>query len=337
MNYKQEIDDIIKSNIINEPSIFVASDIFDYSDMPNEELFEQFYGFCRTNMDIHAQRLNISPNYFVYTNHFNSNAQAIRVNNEYFILIYMGLIKHSIDNLLNNERLDEYVNEKYPDLINNYDNAISGLGFQVATQFAYYHELAHLIQFSKKGEKFSLQEMYNTTSTFDIREHKLEINADTYAAIAITSHIQQYLEKTFGDSLTVEKAQNTFVLIGACLLNHISRFSGNNIDIYFDNYSHPHPFLRLFNVMLNIAHHLNHSPFLKSMNIQINAGGLLKEVFNFYEELEKEKIFNTNFGDILNKGEKVQNEIVQYLGELINFDIDQDYYDALEKWNEVFE
>lgn len=338
MSYYKEVDNIIKSSIFSNPANFTKSDIFNFSDLPNEELYEQFYNFCRTNMDIHAEKLNINPNYFVFINDIRSNAQAVRIKGEYFMLINMGLVQSSIDNLLQNEELNKFFNKRFPDLISKYDNSIAGLGFQVATQFAYYHELAHLIQFSKQGERYkSLQEMYSTSPGFNMEQHKLEINADTYAAFAITNHIQDYLEKTFTDDLSEEKVKDTFVLISVCLLNHIARFATINVDLYFDKSSHPHPYLRLFNVILNIAHYLNSTHYFQENNIKIFAASTLKEIFDLYQDLEKENIFTTNFGKSLDEAEKFQDKIVEYLGELINFDIEKNYYDALEKWNKVFE
>ncbi|MBU3050375.1 hypothetical protein KNV96_19730, partial [Chryseobacterium indologenes] len=315
MTYEQEIINISTSSIISEPSTFKQSDVFDYRELPNEELYNQFYTFCRANIDIHSAKLNINPNYFIFTTDLRSNAQAIRIKSDYYLLINMGLIQSSIDHLLKNDKLDQFINKEYAELVSYFDNTVGALGFQIATQFAYYHEIAHLIQFSKKGETFSsLQEMYSSASTYNIKQHKLEINADTYAAFAITEHIEEYLRESFSDELSLEKAHNTFVILGVCLLNHIARFSNLNADIYFQKSSHPHPFLRLFNVILNIAHYLNNTSYFQENKIEVFSGGTMKKIFDLYAVLEKEAIFTTNFGTSLLNGEKVQDEIVEYLG-----------------------
>ena len=59
---------------------------------------------------------------------------------------------------------------------------------------------------------------------FDIIKHKLEINADTYSSICISTHIYQYINKTFGNDINQDFASKTITIFGVCLLEYIINF-----------------------------------------------------------------------------------------------------------------
>jgi hypothetical protein len=59
MDYKQEIDYAIKTNIAK------YADIFDFDKTPNEKLYKDLYLFCRENLDIHYKRKSISHSSFL--------------------------------------------------------------------------------------------------------------------------------------------------------------------------------------------------------------------------------------------------------------------------------
>lgn len=323
-NYDLEIENSTKNNILKN------ADIFDFRGLPIEEHFEGLYKFCRENLDINAERENISPNIFLYTNSFEINAKAGFVNGQNVILINIGLMKNCLSNYSENYKLNEFVENKYPDLIKKLDNPISYLAFQLTTQFTYYHELAHLFQFCKKKNEIELSER-KTDDKYDLIKHKLEINADTYASIAIATHLQQYIDKVFGNEIDQKTATDTIKILGACLLNYVVNFS-DKTEIYIDNHSHPHPFLRLLNIILNISNHIESMPNLKEKNISLNGSEIFKSILEFYQDMEDNGIFPTKFSDLVYKTEAFYSEILKYMNEILNFDL-EDYEDAMEIWN----
>lgn len=199
-------------------------------------------------------------------------------------------------------------------------------------QFTYYHEFAHLVQFEKKRETMSLEERFLKTSTYNQVKHHLEINADTFASIAIASHIQQYIVKSFGDNITQENVEFTIMLLCSCLLNHIANFCDNLPEIYYKEHEHPHPFLRLFAVNLNIVYYLNQSELFKEKEIKIDVNQTFKSTLDFYVELEDKRIFDTVFVQTMENAAMQENEFVKYLGDLIQFNV-KDYNNAVEQWN----
>lgn len=322
--YNLEIENLIKNSILN------SDDIFDYRGLPIEEHFDGLYKFCRENLDINSERENISPNIFIYTNFFDVNAKAGFVNGQNVILINLGLMKNCLSNYLENKKLDNYIENKFPDLINKLDNPMGYLAFQLTTQFTYYHELAHLFQFSKKKIEIELQER-KTDDEYDLIKHKLEINADTYASIAIATHLQQYIDKIFGDEITQETATSTIKILGACLLNYVINFS-DKFEIYINKYSHPHPFLRLLNIILNISNHIESMPNLKGKNIVLNGREIFRSILEFYQDLEDNGVFSTKFSDLVYKNEAFFLDILNYMKEILNFD-NAEYEDAMNIWN----
>ena len=328
MNYDLEIENATKNNLLN------FADIFDYRETPSEELFNNYYMFCRENLNINSAKFNLNPNVFAFKNRFNSNAEAVRTEENVFgIFVNIGLLGYCNTNLQNNNNLNQYCEQHFPDLIQHFDLNVGSLAFQIATQFSYYHEVGHLIQFSKKAQNVILQERNVNCNEYHEIKHILEINADTYASISIATHIIQYIEKSFGKNPNQKSVEDTIVLLSTCLLNYITSFYDNLADIYFKLYCHPHPILRLFNVMLNIGYHINEGFYAEDENINIDTKELFKRVIDLYKDFEGNKVFETNLTEALDSAFMVKDQIVEYLGDLIEFKTTE-YFNAMDKWNE---
>lgn len=326
MNYDDEI------KLSQEKGIIDKSDIFDYRETPFEELFADYYNFCREHLNSTSETYGINPSVFIFNNNLVPNAKAQYSNDTFSIHINLGLFKKCVHSYLNNKKLDDYLSQKYSDLLKDFDNPLTTLAFQVSTQFTYYHEFAHLVQFSKVREQFSLQERYDKEVPYDIEKQSLEINADSLASIAIATHIQQYIKKSLGENINQEKVELTIILICSCLLNYVATFCDDVSEIYFEKYGHPHPFLRLFAINLNILNYLNQSEFFLDNGIDIRMNELFKRILDFYEDLEKNKIFDTKISEAMTVGAKNQKEIVSHLGNLIELKMDK-YNNAIEEWN----
>lgn len=327
MDYAKEIENALKFDVLKQ------DEIYDYRGTPFEEVISMYYKFCRENLNIHSKVLPINPNVIIFNNCFSSNATAkLKKNGVFSISINLGLLKKCNDNFLENPKLDNYIENKFSNLTHNLDNKISGLAFQIAANFTYYHELGHLFQFTKRNENSLFIEQVQGSSVYELHKHFLEINADSFACIALANHIVQYIEDSFQSSLNKEIAENIVTILGACLLNHIANFYPEITVIYLREHSHPHPFLRIFNAILNLSNFINNSEFLQEKSIQLNRTELFGKIIDFYEELEENEIFDTSFSQAIKEGAKMQTPIIDYLGQLIQFNLD-DYNNALELWN----
>lgn len=327
MDYKQEVDYAINNNIVKE------DDIFDFSETPNEERYKVLYLFCRENLDIQHKRKNIPHGLFLYSNDFSINAKADTKKNVIFINI--GLMKDCIDKYLYNYALNDFIESKEPDLSAKFDSSLSYLAFQINTQFTYYHELAHLFQFSKKVVKEKLQER-STDDKFDIIKHKLEINADTYSSICIATHIQQYINNHLGDNISQEYVVKTITIFGACLLEYIINFTSKKT-LYFEEHSHPHPLIRLLNIILNITNHISLNPIFKEKGVKLDAVLLFRNIIDFHKELEENKVFTTGFSNFIPQYVNNTERIVLYTSKIMNLGDDNEYVDAMSIWNKHVE
>lgn len=326
MNYDTEI------NLSQKRKIIDKSDIYDYRETPLEHLFDNYYRFCRKHLDNSLETYGLKPSIILFTNSLVPNARAKYSNDTFSIHINLGLFKKCADSYLNNENLEKYLHDKYSNLLRKFDSSLSALAFQVSTQFTYYHEFAHLIQFSKSREQFSLQERYDKEVTFDVEKQSLEINADSLASLAIATHIQQYIKKSFEGNTSQEKVEMTIILICSCLLNYVATFCDDISEIYFEKYTHPHPFLRIFAINLNILNYLNQSKFFADNGIKIEMNQLFKRTLDFYEDLEQKKVFDTKIKNAMIVGAQNQKEIIVHLGNLIELKNDK-FKDAIEEWN----
>lgn len=323
MNYQIEIDKAIDSGY------FGSEDIYDYRNTPLEAIMNSFYGFCRTNLDINSNALKIEPNIFVFNNDFSVNAQAIRDENGYIISMNLGLFQFCYQEFLNNTKLNTFVEKIFPQTTKMLGNPVSYLAYQTATQFTFYHEKAHLIQFTKRNYNSKLQEKETEKGDYSKINHLLEINADTYASYFIALHLEQFIDKRFVDKISQKTVIETIQIFGCCLLYYFTTFYPSLKDVYFEKYSHPHPLLRLFNSILNISNTFSQSSFFKQKRISIHPVEPLKEVFDLYERMEQEHVFKSEFSKTLDIATTFGEKLESYWNELILFDL-ENYQNSLD-------
>ncbi len=325
MDYQKEIENIVKSEQLKK------EEVHDYRGLPNEDIIKSYYEFCRGNLDLFSeQALNIKPNVFVFTGFFGVNARATKTENGYFIiLIYKGLLKLCYDNFFINNKLNEYFEKSYPQIIKAFDNPLSYIGYQITTCFTYYHELAHLVQFEKLECSSLSQEKSDSNSKYSLDNHKLEINADAFASRRISLHIQEYIEIRFIENINKKVVSDTIQIICCCLMYYICSFYPKLEQLYIKEHLHPHPIIRLFNILLNITNLFNKSPFLLKRNIKIDPISAIDDVFDLYIDLEKQGVFNSNFSEALDNAILRLDEIKKYTKELTDFDV-QKYHNSLD-------
>ena len=328
IDYQQEAAYAIKHNIVP------YGDIFDFEGTPNEKQYKVLYLFCRENLNIHYRRKSISHTSFLFSNDFSINAKARKKNNQNVILINIGLIQNCIDKYLYNYALNDFITSKEPYLVDRFDSSLSYLAFQINTQCTYYHELAHLFQFSTISKEQELQEI-GGDDKFDIIKHKLEINADTYSSICISTHIYQYINKTFGNDINQDFVSKTITIFGVCLLEYIINFT-SEYDLYFDKYSHPHPLIRLLNIILNITNHFSQIPIWREKGIILNVNSLFRDIIDFHKELEDNKVFKSGFSNLISQYIVNMEKIVSYTSKIIHWD-NSEFTDAMSIWNKHVE
>ena len=324
-DYTQEIEYAVKNSIVSN------SDIFDFRDTPQKKHYESIYNFCRENLDIHFNRKNILKSTFLYSNDYNVNAKACKYNNHCVILFNMGLMQECINKYLNNHALNEFVQSKEPDLIAKFDNSMSYLAFQINILFTYYHELAHLFQLSRVETDKELQEQ-SIDNNFNIINHKLEINADTYASISIATQIHQYINTYLIENINQEVVTTTIAIFGACLFEYILNFT-SHLELYFKEYNHPHPLIRVLNIILNITNHFSVNKIYKEQGVNLNNSVLFFKIMDFHNELTNNEVFTTAIPNFRQQYTNNNKSIVSYIKEIKNWEDGITYINAMDIWN----
>lgn len=329
MAYDNEISNSLKKGI------FTNAEIYSFIETPNEQQFESFYNFCRGNLNINSDRYSLGPNVIIFLNDFSVNAKAGVRNNYYVIAFNSGLIVWSIQNILMNEGYHNFINEKFPETLKYYDNSLDVLSFQLSTQFTYYHELAHLIQFSNNNEAETLiSERMIYEVNYDLTLHWLEMNADTFASISISSHIQQYLFKQIANELNPKTANDSLIIFGTSLLTYLMSFASTSEELYFFERSHPHPIIRFINILMTTIHYLNQSPKFAELKINFSYTEIFQQVLSLYISLEKNKTLTTSISKHLNQSLERIPEIIAYNKTIREFKSEH-YKDSVEEWNKI--
>lgn len=127
----------------------------------------------------------------------------------------------------------------------------------------------------------------------------------------------------------------TITIFGVCLLEYIINFT-SEYDLYFDKYSHPHPLIRLLNIILNITNHFSQIPIWREKGIILNVNSLFRDIIDFHKELEDNKVFKSGFSNLISQYIVNMEKIVSYTSKIIHWD-NSEFTDAMSIWNKHVE
>lgn len=317
-------------NIINNTDI-LKEDIFNYRETPKENDFESTFQFYRQTLT-QAKRFGIKSSYIYFQNDINRNARAKIHKGKGIIGITLGLMMYQIDNFLNRPDIDVILKERFRVIIPFLDNPIHVLMYQNVQHSTFYHELGHLIQFSDSEETIQWMEESNTNNNFSLIRHKLETDADSFSAIFLAAHIQQYGLKIFGEEIDAQKMELLIELFSTSVLLYFLSFTGADRDIYFEESSHPHPLIRILNVLLIISDYLRQSQKLIEKGINIVPINLVERVVKTSEKIEQEILNKEVSEPLVNMYSNHRIDIMNYFSKIRAHSF-ENYKSALEEWN----
>ena len=302
---------------ITDSTDLLDNEFFDFEFSPNRDEYLNTFKFYTETLQ-HNNYYGVDPSYIFFRNAMDLNARAKRTSNNIFLIgINMGTVNWLIDNFKLNETLISDSNIKLFDKLGPFtDTPINNLMFQAGLHFTFYHEFAHLVQNSKYLDS-SLEENPSPTISFDIDRHLLEIDADTFSALCLGTHVMQYSEKLFGDKLNQTLIEAMMILFSIPIIFYLLSFSGNKHDLYFKEYTHPHPAIRLTNFLMVFIKYCNDSLNVKDTGFAANQGDVFLTVMSIAEELQL-KFFEENtvtrYKDFVTKARPL---VIKYLGELV--------------------
>ncbi len=260
------------------------SDIFDYQFADKAIIFDRFYNFCQTNLTDHCKEADIQPALFFYNPDGRVNARAKQRNGYYLIEVFMGLIIKLYDHLYNyNEAfdVDDSLKQKYVSLLPE-DTPPGFLMYQVATQFTYYHERAHLIQRSPLlSQSLDEEYLHQPAPVFDMRRHLLEFDADMDAGQFICFHILDYWKKLPAGQQNVSSITSLMAMAVSAIFTFFVFLEGRETPLYYAEKIHPHPIIRISYLMDIVSSVAEQN--LPGMGFK--AGDVLREAFELSERI----------------------------------------------------
>lgn len=252
--------------------------IYDYSEDPLAQSYEEFYNFCMDNLEIAKGNFDIGVTFLYYSTVRSMNAGAKKTPDGISIIKVNNTIIEALDYHFHESDYFRTAGLKYEPLEKKCGLPLSKLMLQYCTLFTYYHELAHLIQDSPLNSNFTSEEV-NVNIPYSEEKHLLEIDADWFAAHNIAEHLIDFfsrLDESPETALDINLKKELVVISLAGIYHYFNLFSSASSGIYFKSGTHPHFSIRLLMVNVLITNHLYKSldePFridLKS-SIQISS------------------------------------------------------------------
>lgn len=259
----------------------------DLDGLENQLEFLNIFEFYNETLELN-QDYGIAPAFLFFVNSGTLNARAGRSpNDEYLLGINRGTINWLINKFKSNETL---ITDNNVLLFNNLapylDTPINNLMYQSGCHYTFYHEMAHLVQQSDYLE-LNLEENPQPIENFDINRHLLEIDADTFSALCLGTHIMQYSEKVFGENASKILVEALIILFSVPIILYLLSFSGNSIELYYREKTHPHPAIRLTNFLMVLTHYCNGVLDGKDSGFTVNQGDMFISAMGIAEKLQQ--------------------------------------------------
>lgn len=252
MAYAQEFIDLLK---MGDPEV-KPEEIVDLSKLPPDQPTSAYVNFIYKNVSHPNNPFAISPFELFLIRKDVVNAWAWHNKGLNIITIYLKLYK-----ILEEKIVSAFPAIKGPGLermsklkpalkTERGEITLDYLLYQYATMFCYFHELGHLHQQSRAVARgnapFISEEKYNLVvgNEFNQVKHAMEIDTDIFAANLISEHIRG-LWTQFEEPYRTD--ENYITLVSMCcaavfIFFHV--ISGGWGEMYFLEYTHPHPLIR---------------------------------------------------------------------------------------------
>ncbi|CAL2101855.1 conserved protein of unknown function [Tenacibaculum sp. 190130A14a] len=318
------------SEVVKQISIstgLAENEIFDFTESPiSEELLNVIKFYSET---LHRNyHYGIEPSHIIFRPYLNKNAGARFLNNIGLISINLGTIKWLYESFRENTSINDGEIRFFKIIRRFIDTDLSELMYQASLHFTFYHELAHLIQKSDFVAS-NLEEEATAEEEFNELKHLLELDADEYSALCVSTHILQYAEKFF--VLDKPITEGFLILIIIPIILYILSF-GNVEEIYYSKNSHPHPTIRLTLVSLTICHYANQSLLATGKEFQVDHREILFRAVEISEEFEKKYLDSHTVETFKNLLKENIEGVLDYVDKFNNLRIGNKDL-AVYKWN----
>lgn len=268
-NYREKMD-----FLINNSEAIKEDDIFFFDDSPYIHDFYQVFEFYQGMLD-RDKKLELAPAVLFFRNDRRVNAAAASSNGINVISLNMGLIV-ALSQIFKEKLEIDFLSAQvdYVKVIDRLDNDLSVLMYQMCTHFSFYHELGHIVQRSNICTE-KVDESKLKGGTFTPYRHLLELDADEFSGVLLTNHMLLFQSKKFGERPKKEEVELLlFTTCGAILL-YLMTWKSNQVPVYFEENSHPHPLIRMMWLVYSITEYYGAMLKLKGSDIELDSRGIV--------------------------------------------------------------
>ncbi|MFT6921791.1 MAG: hypothetical protein ACJA1C_000788 [Crocinitomicaceae bacterium] len=274
--YNDHTKELLNKTPIPENDIFpfIEGSPLDYE---IKKAFKFYYSEIKKNIGC-----DLEPSYIFIGSDRTINAFAAKYKEVNIIGINVGTIRHLYDIFRINENLKSTLQSRFLKF------PASDLMFETAMNYTFYHELGHLIQkASFSGNKLT----EDVGNYFSLRSHVSEFDADEFSSILIAGHVAQFSIKNLGDKFSQIDLEDVLITVSTAILFYLLSFPSSQSEIYYDEYTHPHPTVRIANIMFVVITHCLSTLKTYGVNTDIDPDKIV------YETMQIAELINDNFFD----------------------------------------
>jgi len=274
------------SEEIEYASNFFSSQIsiWDYRELPYEYQFQELFNFGKGAIK-QAEIYGVEKCCFVFLNDNRINGLALFNEKAILIGITKGMMLWQVQKFFEQDILHEELSFEYAYVISSFDIKVNHLMYQFNLQFAFYHELAHVIQKSELM-KVGLNERADESKEFSFERHSLEIDADSFSSLSLSAHILEYAKKSFGDEIDADKVEALIALLASSFMIYFLSLD-NESRVYYYEKTHPHPFVRVMNIITIIVGYLKKAFLREGVNMELDSTRIARSIIDISKIVEK--------------------------------------------------
>jgi|GEM_PF-6171428 len=325
-DYKRYIEQLKKISTINPNRFYIYEDI-------SADTFNDFYNFFRENLN--SNEFGIEPAYFYFIDDNNINALATPPNDGFYLIgISKGLIEIFERKFITYFDINFFKNFKdVLTLHNKLPDCIGKLMYHDLVLFTYFHEFGHLIQFSSDRSSIEKEEKLSGAGTYSIEDHVFELDADSFAAICISSYFIRYLEINNIELSSMEIKFHLSLILSSLFIYFFS-FDEFEENLYFEKYSHPHPLIRGINAVQQITTYVKDDLNERIPNLKLEEEDIFMETFSLTRALANETSDKQKMDKFIFCMENYSKELINYHNKLITL-VKDNPHSAVNVWNKT--
>jgi len=269
-----------------------ATEVFYFEETPLENNCSELFQFCQDHLETANLQFQIRPVAFFFNSSRVIGARAIKREGFYSVSMNIGSV-HELHHFFR----EHFQVKGYPiddnAVLNSEDTPVQHMMYQISMFFLYFHELAHLIQMSDLAE-FDLKEDLPFSAPrqeYSLENHVREWDADLLAANYLCSYILDLWRQT--GRLDGKGLELITIYVLTSLYCLFLKSEGTPTKLYYAEYLHPHPIIRLSYVqdyMLRVIE--LRKPKHVAFDIDVVVDGFFREFQRLSDVLQGNTLMN---------------------------------------------